>query len=235
MKLRKVSALAIGVSMSAVLIPSTVMALTTDNYLVREMAGDDVYDLQSALSQLGYLNVDADGVFGSFTEDAVRRYQQDNGLYVDGEAGPQVLALLNESYVPVVPAESSIVDPVVNDNSDAENTADGSGEAGSGAESAAAASSYDFSNSLLAYGDNGDMVTALQQALIELGYLKVAADGIFGAYTDEAVRAFQRDIGLYADGLAGPKTLGALPIKYSGAPAQSSAQNAQSSTEGAGS
>jgi N-acetylmuramoyl-L-alanine amidase len=56
----------------------------------------------------------------------------------------------------------------------------------------------------------GDDVSALQGQLLELGYNINRADGIFGATTAEGLRAFQRDYGLAADGVCGPKTLRAL-------------------------
>lgn len=45
---------------------------------------------------------------------------------------------------------------------------------------------------VLQKGDSGSEVTALQEALIELGYLKGTADGKFGAGTEKAVKAFQQ-------------------------------------------
>jgi N-acetylmuramoyl-L-alanine amidase len=55
----------------------------------------------------------------------------------------------------------------------------------------------------------GDDVQALQTQLMELGY-DVRADGVFGASTAQAARAFQRDYGLTADGVCGPEMLRAL-------------------------
>jgi len=49
--------------------------------------GDNVKKLQKALIYLGYLNDSADGVFGANTDAAVRKYQKQNGLAVDGLAG----------------------------------------------------------------------------------------------------------------------------------------------------
>ena len=59
----------------------------------------------------------------------------------------------------------------------------------------------------------GEDVKKLQQALIDLGYLADAADGTFGANTQEAVTRFQAVNGLSADGLAGAKT---QELLYSG-------------------
>lgn len=54
-------------------------------------------------------------------------------------------------------------------------------------------------------GSTGDAVRTLQE---KLG--NVTVDGVFGAKTDAAVRAFQRSKGLTADGIVGPKTWAAL-------------------------
>jgi Putative peptidoglycan binding domain len=59
-------------------------------------------------------------------------------------------------------------------------------------------------------GDEGDSVELLQQALDALGYDVGTPDGVFGPGTEEAVKAFQADSGLAADGIAGPTTLSAL-------------------------
>jgi N-acetylmuramoyl-L-alanine amidase len=56
----------------------------------------------------------------------------------------------------------------------------------------------------------GDDVAALQERLMGLGYPCGRVDGLFGIETDEALRDFQRGVGLRADGLAGPHTLRAL-------------------------
>lgn len=50
--------------------------------------GDDVRNLQVALVALGY-PIAADGTYGPRTQAAIRDYQADNGLAVDGIAGPQ--------------------------------------------------------------------------------------------------------------------------------------------------
>jgi peptidoglycan hydrolase-like protein with peptidoglycan-binding domain len=49
-------------------------------------------------------------------------------------------------------------------------------------------------------------VTVLQEALSVLGFACGALDGIFGAFTERAVREFQRNAGLPADGIVGPET-----------------------------
>lgn len=54
--------------------------------------------------------------------------------------------------------------------------------------------------------DQGEDVVMLQKALVELGYLSGAQDGIYGTGTMTAVKAFQTDQGLDADGIAGKMT-----------------------------
>lgn len=55
-------------------------------------------------------------------------------------------------------------------------------------------------------GSSGADVKALQQALIDLGYLTDEADGVYGSNTQNAVIQFQAVNGLAADGLAGAQT-----------------------------
>lgn len=55
-------------------------------------------------------------------------------------------------------------------------------------------------------GSSGTQVQYLQQNLIGLGYLTGTADGSYGPRTVEAVRQFQADFGLAADGKAGNAT-----------------------------
>jgi N-acetylmuramoyl-L-alanine amidase len=71
-----------------------------------------------------------------------------------------------------------------------------------------------FGDRVLSYTVNrpfvGDDVAVLQQRLLELGFDPGRCDGIFGAATDAALREFQRNVGLRADGTLGPGTLRAL-------------------------
>lgn len=61
----------------------------------------------------------------------------------------------------------------------------------------------------LQHGDRGQAVLQLQKQLNATG-AKLFADGDFGDQTEAAVRANQIQVGLVADGIAGPKTLAAL-------------------------
>ena len=63
-------------------------------------------------------------------------------------------------------------------------------------------------------GSRGYMVKQIQQALAGAGW-KVIVDGIYGDITAEAVREFQFQHHLAADGVVGPKTLALLlPFRF---------------------
>ena len=53
--------------------------------------GADVRDLQAALNALGFACGEADGIFGAFTEGAVRDFQSNTGLGADGIVGPDTV------------------------------------------------------------------------------------------------------------------------------------------------
>jgi len=55
-------------------------------------------------------------------------------------------------------------------------------------------------------GSKGPDVTALQEALIELDFKPGAVDGVFGVYTESAVKAFQNWASVDPDGIVGPIT-----------------------------
>lgn len=66
------------------------------------------------------------------------------------------------------------------------------------------------------YGNKGSNVKKLQQALNELGYGNsgtVGLDGKFGDKTLAAVKKFQKDMGITADGIVGPNTKKKFKLK----------------------
>lgn len=68
-------------------------------YLTRPMLrGDDVRDLQRRLNRLGFDAGYVDGVFGPQTFEALREFQLNAGLTVDGIAGRDTLALLRRLH-----------------------------------------------------------------------------------------------------------------------------------------
>lgn len=59
--------------------------------------GDEVIQIQTRLKNWGYYNGNIDGVYGIGTYQAVRQFQQKNGLSVDGVAGSETLAAMGLS------------------------------------------------------------------------------------------------------------------------------------------
>ena len=68
---------------------------------------------------------------------------------------------------------------------------------------------------VLRQGSKGGEVKEVQRRLKEWGYYKGEIDGVYGAKTMEAVKAFQRKNGLTADGIAGKSTYEALGMNDS--------------------
>lgn len=66
------------------------------------------------------------------------------------------------------------------------------------------------------YGSTGTEVKQIQQKLSDLGMYAGAADGVYGTATKNAVKAFQKSVGLTADGVAGRATLLYLGLGGSG-------------------
>lgn len=56
-------------------------------------------------------------------------------------------------------------------------------------------------------GSRGQEVRQIQQKLRQLGLYSGSVDGVYGTATQKAVRQFQKNCGITADGIAGPKTL----------------------------
>ena len=59
--------------------------------------GDEVKEVQELLIAQNYLEGEADGDFGKVTEDAVKNFQRDNNLLVDGICCAETLRLLKTS------------------------------------------------------------------------------------------------------------------------------------------
>ena len=56
--------------------------------------GDEVRRIQNKLKSLGFFNGTVDGIYGTKTQSAVKRYQQSVGITADGIAGPKTLLYL---------------------------------------------------------------------------------------------------------------------------------------------
>ena len=126
--------------------------------------GHDVRRLQRIfvmMKALGPSNIT--GTFDSTTEQAVKDFQQGEGLTVDGIVGPITWQAL--------PADPN--------------------------------------TPLLARGASGNVVTALQKGLKKYSTPATdpgAVDGDFGPKTEAAVKAYQQDRGVPADGIVGDQT-----------------------------
>ncbi len=164
----------------------TVSAATASTVLKLGMQGDAVANVQAALKRLGYFEGKTDGDFGEYTENAVKKFQAQNGLTADGIVGAATLAKLSSASAATAP-------PAVTPTPNVRVTA-----------------TPNVSNTYLKLGNSGTKVTQMQNRLIELGYLAGSASGKVCSITEQAVIAFQKRNGLDDDGVAGPGTLNKL-------------------------
>ncbi len=163
------------------------MFVATSSAIKEGQSGDDVKQIQQRLIELGYLTGSADGKFGAGTEEAVKAFQRKAGPTADGIVGSGTLSALNASNAP---------------------KADAGATATTAPTTTTAPEAGDYTT--LKQGSNGEAVKQLQQRLIELGYLTGNADGDYGSATTDAVKTFQKQAGLTADGIAGSNTQKAL-------------------------
>ena len=172
------------------LFDDSVYALGSRFPLQTGMAGTDIKELQVILMDLNYsLAGEADSYFGDETAAAVKKFQQDHDLMIDGIVSKDVLEAMQK-------AQGS------NDADDDNETAP----------------SEDFSNyPTIRKGAENDYVKILQTHLKKLGYNlgtygdnKDGIDGEYGTKTVNAVRAFQKKVNIKVDGICGPKTWEAL-------------------------
>lgn len=152
--------------------------------------GDAVANVQAALKRLGYFEGKTDGDFGEYTENAVKKFQAQNGLTADGIVGQATLNKLSSSSAATCPPDTTPT-PTQKPTQKPTNTPNNS-------------------NTYLSNGDSGSKVTQMQNRLIALGYLEGSASGKFCDITELAVMAFQTRSSLYNDGIAGPSTLDKL-------------------------
>ena len=82
----------------------------TATILRKGSAGPEVKSLQKKLLQIGYYlgSYGADGDYGDATVTAVRKFQKDNSLVVDGEAGPNTLTAVDK-VLPIVQQEQKAI------------------------------------------------------------------------------------------------------------------------------
>lgn len=154
----------------------------TDIVIQWESEGDDVYQYQTRLVELGYLDRKyVTGKFNQPTVDATKAFQRMNDLKVDGAAGPQSLKLIYS-------------DDALNVN-------------GERVGERIVGSSDTVVSEVLTAGMTGEQVRQVQSRLAELGYLSASfVSGVYDDHTQQAIRQFQQANGLSADGAAGSAT-----------------------------
>ncbi len=168
--------------------------------------GDQVTLLQQRLASLGYFTGTPGRVYDSTTVSAVKKFQKDHGLYVDGNAGAKTRLLLSVLASTPAPAAAPTDAPVTVIQP--------------------ASTPLTAQNvTVIRSGARGEAVRQLQLRLMALGYYTCAADGVYDADDIQAVRAFQQKNGLTIDGVAGLITqrqlysAGALPATTAALPA----------------
>lgn len=187
-------------------------------------SGAEVRYLQENLAGLGYLVGTPDGSYGPKTAEAVRQFQKDYGLTVDGSAGNATQTAINNAVVRLQ-AELQKFGCVP-----------GSADGHFGSKTQKALKEFQRTRGLevtgfadektwskinsesggmragttIPRGSSSTQVKYLQQALIGMGYLTGSADSKYGPNTAEAVRKYQSAYGLRADGSAGPNTMTSL-------------------------
>lgn len=139
--------------------------------------GNDVRMLQRQLTALGFKTGKADGVYGTKTYGAVKRFQKAYGLKQDGIVGTETRLRLQELGVEI---------PLYYNYE---------------------AQFPEGFTRKLSIGLEGADVRLLQTELINQGYLEGYADEVFGKKTRTAVRKFQRAHELMVDGVAGVDTI----------------------------
>ena len=150
-------------------------------------SGPEVEAVQYYLAFLGYFYpqlppIAITGVFNEETRDAVFTFEKEYGLTIDGVVDANTFRTIENAYrdaVAQLPAnyQSAIGEP--------------------------------YPGRFLVEGDRGENVRVIQGYLNRIGEVDpeippIAADGIFGPKTREAVTAFQRQIGVEENGAIGP-------------------------------
>ena len=218
----------------AVVIPTDV-DLPTDEPIDTGATLDDDHDAllqaQKRLITLGYLRGTADGIYGPMTAAALQSFQDANGFPSTGHLDSQTQELLDQLVASS--ASNADIQQRLIDLGYLQGAADGKW----GPCSTAAMKSFQelnnlpvtgaaddastavlFSNDVIALptgltvGSRGDDVVALQQKLIQNGFLASKADGAYGNQTSKAIQAFQEHLvaqgyNLTTDGAASPVTI----------------------------
>jgi len=226
--------------------------------------GDDVKEIQQRLYELGYLDSSSEvtGYFGDMTEAAVKKLQELNKITADGKIGSETFNLLySDSVTPNYYSygeESDIVKKYQQRLKELGYlTTDPDGKYGNdtlaairqfqsrnglvidgylGPSTRRMLDSSDAKANAIALGDSGDSVERVQQLLYKYNYLKKShVTGYFGEITEAAVKLFQKNNGLSADGDVGKKTMNVLSgsdVVKASSPVTSSGSSSSGSSSG---
>ena len=100
-----------GIQVDGIAGPETLALLISDDaksYCVYPgQQGDDIKRLQMRLEELNYYHGSIDGIYGSSTESAVKAFQKNNDLEIDGIIGANTLDVLYTPNANLAPEESS--------------------------------------------------------------------------------------------------------------------------------
>ena len=166
--------------------------------------GAAVRDLQAMLALMGYYSGAVDGAYEALTIEAVRQFQADAGLTVDGIVGPL-------TWQRLLPTPTSLTEPQANQPPTGEfESATSTENEESGPSSSTVIAETAGNLPILMLDDSGDEVSRLQQRLVALNLYVGPVDGVFGPQTERAVEEFQQQAGLIVDGVVGPATWLAL-------------------------
>ncbi|WP_008312899.1 peptidoglycan-binding domain-containing protein [Leptolyngbya sp. PCC 6406] len=176
--------------------------------------GTTVRELQGMLTLLGYYSGPIDGQFQPTTQIAVEQFQRAAALTPDGIVGPatwnRLLPTPSSELSPptaTVPAETQ---QTAASPSEPPDSTPPVSEASPSTTPTPASFTQPVDLPVLRLGMHGPAVTRVQERLQGLGFYRGALDGVFGPQTEAAVKAFQRQGQLIADGIIGPSTWQAL-------------------------
>lgn len=165
--------------------------------LKRGSRGNDVRAIQYFLAFIGYFNdrlpeIKVDGIFGPATENAVRAFQQQYGLTVDGIVGRQTWYRILDVYNSTL---KSLPDEY------------------------RSYSSLLYPGYTVTTGASGNVVTQLQTFLRTIAQNNnavplITVDGVYGDRTKAAVTAVQKLSGIPQTGAVGPLTWNAIVNLY---------------------
>ena len=157
-------------------------------------SGEDVTFLQQKLAHAGLYSGPINGKFGELTESAVKKFQGNLGLKVDGIVGSHTWAKLGTNSFPKNPQNPGNFPytpyphqtPIVPDN---------------------------FPKTVPQYkihakkGDRGSKISYLQEELLFRGFYQGKIDGVYGSQTENAVKRFQSAHNLAITGFVDEFTL----------------------------